>query len=259
MSIEVHNWGVHWGEDGVAWLHQARGGMPAFFAKNVQSPFYVRKVNSRPCNHLIAPTTPNPAREHLEIFRKLIEEDQLVRFMLPMPKDALPENPAGVALIRGDNLDDLQTRITCLSRMSSPIRTPIAWLNLIKRQEILNQLSMTNVQPLVVMGAQPDHVNDLTVIRRAAANEPRRLLVVGDHTIPWGGTEIVSTRFMAMPLNDIIALPWEALGSMALRGYMRGEWQGLWFTREPTPSNEYRTRTPQGNPDAETTSGRPNR
>lgn len=241
-STEIFHWGVHWAEDGVAWLHQARGGMPAFFAKDVTSPFFMKRNPARPCNHIIMPTMPNPAREHLESFRRMIEEDELVRLMLPMPKDALAENPTGIALLRTDKLEDMQTRLTTLSRMSSPIRMPIVWLGLVRIKDILSQLEHTNVQPLVVMGAKPEHDADLTLLRRAALNMPRRLLVVGNNDLPWAGTEVVSARVSKLAINDLIALPMEALGSMAVRGYMRSEWSGSWFTREPTPANEPRVR-----------------
>lgn len=241
-SIEIFHWGVHWAEDDVAWLHQTRGGMPTFFAKDVQSPFFIRRNPARPCNHIIAPTMPNPAREHLEAFRRLIEEDELVRLMLPMPKDALLEPNQGVALLRTDKLEETQTRLTILSRMSNPIRIPIVWLGLVRMKDIMAQLDHTNVQPLVVMGARAEHDADLTLLRRAAANMPRRLVVVGNYDMPWAGAEVVSTRMANLAINDLIALPMEALGSMALRGYMRREWSGSWFTREPTPANEVRVR-----------------
>lgn len=237
--IEICYWGVHWAGDGEAWLHQTRGGMPAVFAKDVHSPFQMKR-RPPPCNHMIAPTMPNPAREHLEAFRRLIEEDELVRLMLPMPKNAMLDANRGVALVRTDKPEDMQTRLTNLSRMSSPIRVPIVRLDLMRPRDILLELEHTNVQPLVVVGTKPEHDADLRLLSQGAAKKPRRLLVVGSHNTPWAGAEIVSTRMVNLPINELIALPMEALGSIAVRGYMRKEWTGSWFTKEPTPANEPR-------------------
>lgn len=244
MAQEVQHWGIHWAPDDVAWLLQARGGMPAFFMKGVDCPFFVRKTPTRICNHLMAPNNPNPAREHQEMFRRLVEEDEVVRLMLPLPKDAVVDANKGVALLRTDMPDDMQTRLVNLSRMSSPIRTPILWMGLTQPREILRQLEQTNVQPLVLMGVKPEHANGLLDVARQATHLPRRLLLVADPMTPWRGAEIVSKALTKVNLNDLTALPWESLGGMVLKGYMRREWTGSWFTRDPTPANEYRRPLP---------------
>ncbi len=244
MNIEVYRWGIHQASDGIMWLLQARGGMPAIFMKNVKSPFFVRKVGLAPCNHLITPTTPNPAREHMEAFRRLIEEDAVVRLLLPLPKAAAVEDTT--ALIRTRNPEELHIQFVSLLKMSSPTRIPILWMNLVRKAEIITQLRQTDVQPLILMGAKAENISDLNDIRREARTADRRLLIVGDNDIPWPGTEISSKRLQRMSVADIVSIPWEALGSMTVRGYMRSEWNGIWFTREPTPSNEHRRRENHG-------------
>lgn len=242
MSIDVESFGVHWTPDGLSWLQQGRGGVNALGLREV-SPFRVR--SRKPCNHLIPLNAFNPARSHLTYFETLIRSNGLVRFMLPLPKEADAENPSGVALIRSQDLKIDLLRLTLLAKMSSPIRPPFAWANISSPASVRAELDSTNVQPMILMGVNSRHTSAVADIARQASTSIRKLLLVCEPDVPLPSvSELDSLHFRAQQPADLAALPWETLGAIVLRAYMRGEWDGLWFTREPIPANETKSVRP---------------
>ena len=227
MGTEVSRYGVHWAPGRIAFLEQQRGGTNAVGVRQ-PSPFRVRTHRRWACNHLIATNATNPAREHLMVFRTLIECNDLVRFMLPVPK---ADTQAGVV----HDVDLFYT--TLLLKMTSPVKLPIFWASLANPKAIRDELEMTDVQPLVLAGVKVKHEVMARELMQVSTTHPRRLLVVTEGDVPLAPNLTISD-LLSRDRTDLLALPWETLGAIVLRAHMRGEWNGTWFTREPVPGNE---------------------
>ncbi len=249
MATEVTHYGIHWAPgapDKIAFLHQTRGGFNAIGAREF-SPYQVRLARRWLCNHLIALNAVNPARSHLTNFETLVARNSLVRFMLPLPKDADPDTKHGVGIYLTDHLEDDLLQVTLLLKMSSPLKLPIFYANLSTARNLVDELGMTNVQPLVLAGVGARHMALLQDVVQAAPLAPRRLLVLAARDVPppRGVTVVEADQMFGQDEIDLAALPWETLGAIVLRAYMRGEWEGQWFSREPTPANEAKFKPPK--------------
>ena len=228
----VTHYGVHWAPGKLAYLHQGRGATNAVGVRE-QSPFEVRTARRWMCNHLIALNAVNSARGHLVKFEELISKNPLVRFMLLVPKGA----GASSALLASRSHEQDLLQVALLLKMSSPIKLPVFWANVANTQTLVSELGMTNVQPLVLAGVTVEHTAMARDVCREAALSPRRLLVIAHPDVTLPG-EIDGRHLFEQDEVDLAALHWETLGSLVLRGHMRGEWDGSWFTREPIPGNE---------------------
>ena len=83
----VSHYGIHWDDNGVAWLLQGRGSTNAIGLKE-RPPFKVQlPTKDRHCNHQVPTAAPVPNDYHWEFFTQLLD-DELVRAMMPVPKDA---------------------------------------------------------------------------------------------------------------------------------------------------------------------------
>jgi hypothetical protein len=237
--IYVPHWGVHWAPGGLAYLHQARGDTNAIGVKE-PSPFAVR-VASRGavCNHLVQLNALNPAREHMDLFRAVLMGDALARFMLPIPTikgepwaamTRLPDPPG----------------VTLLTKLSSPIRKPILWADFTTPKVVSMALEETNIQPLVLMGVKIAHMRMIETILRSTVEPARRLLIVPAPDVPLGLPDLDAPKMRSHDARELLTLPWETLGAVVLRAYMRREWniENVWFTREPTPANEAKPSRP---------------
>ena len=152
MSTEVTHYGVHWAPGKIAFLHQTRGGFNAIGLREF-SPFVVRPMRRWLCNHLIALNAINPPRSHLLHFETLVARNALVRFMLPLPKTSEP----GVGMFLTDHLEEDLLQVAFLLKMSSPLKLPLLYASLTTVKAVIEELSMTNVQPLVLAGVEPRH------------------------------------------------------------------------------------------------------
>lgn len=228
----VTHYGVHWAPGRLAYLHQGRGANNAVGVRE-HSPFEVRTARRWICNHLIALNAVNSARGHLVKFEELISKNPLVRFMLPVPKG----EGASSALFRSESHERDLLQVALLLKMSSPIKLPVFWANVANTQTLVSELGMTNVQPLVLAGVGVEHLRLARDVCREAALSPRRLLVMARPDVALPG-ETDGRHLFEQDEVDLAALPWETLGSLVLRAYMRDEFDGMWFTREPIPGNE---------------------
>jgi hypothetical protein len=233
MGTEVAHYGIHWAPGKIAFLQQGRNGTNAIGLKT-SSPFEVKpRRRATTCNHLIAPNATNPARGHLTAFQNLVLENSLVRFMLPVPKS---DTETGVGVI--SDLDVFYT--TLLLKMSSPVKLPVIWASLANPVSILAELESTNVQPLVLSGVTVRTLAMARDLAQAARTLPRKLLIVTDADTPIR-PNLDAKGLLAADRTDLLTLPWETLGAIVVRAFMRQEWNGTWFTREPTPGNEAKT------------------
>lgn len=238
MSIDVDRYGVHWAPGKIAFLQQGRGGANAVGLPS-PSPFYVKTSRRWVCNHLIGLAGLNPAGTHFARFEALLAKDSLARFMLPLPKDADRDTRMGVGRIDAEDFDADLMDVVMLSKMSSPVKIPIFRLSLTSTKTIMVELNMTDVQPLILSGVEAQHTAQVSELCAMATTAPRRLLVVAARDVPLPGVvELTAEHQLAQEQTDLIGLPWESFGACVLRAYMRQEWDGSWFTREPTPGNE---------------------
>lgn len=218
--MKVSHYGIHWTENGIAFLEQGRSGTNAVGLK-FKSPFSVELPSRRKhCNHQITLNVAVPSNNHWDYFQQLLSDD-LVRAMLPIPK-----LDGGVYFF--EESDRLLTLLNCLSRMTSPIHPiviPIWTVD--SAQAIVPELQSTNIQPLILTGCEPKHSSLLSDIAKAAVILPRKLVLSGSpHVIvPTQGKRVTTTLTNPdlINLEDFAALPWEQLGATVIRKFMRRE------------------------------------
>ncbi|MEA2781820.1 MAG: hypothetical protein QOK29_3364 [Rhodospirillaceae bacterium] len=218
MKTVVSHYGVHWANGNIAYIEQEKSGTNALGLPE-KSPFLVQLAKrDRRCNHLIALAAPKPDPGHMEFISKLISEDKLARVMLPVPKTG----------VGGYYIEDpacrLKLPLVLLSKLSSPIASvvrPFASLNL---SQIADELQMTNVQPLVLTGVNAGDAEALKSIAEFLPSKPRTLVLTGDPGIAVPPAfDVISTGIEKYDLADLAGLPWETLGAVIVRRYMRRE------------------------------------
>ena len=212
--IQVDHFGVHW--DGpVAWLLQGRSGAN-FVGLGQKCPFQIR---GGVCNHMIVPTAPVPDRVHWAAFERLLG-DPLVQAMLPIP-GAMDRKSFFIS----DPGDTLPLYLATLSRLSSPIRTPVRPIWVIDRRvEIERELTRTNVQPWIVTQVTQKNQALVDMIAKSADYFPRTVILTGggDVVVP-KNLHRIETKISKTPLADLLTLPLETLGAAVLRKYARKE------------------------------------
>lgn len=81
----VSHYGVHWADDGVAYLEQARKGTNAL-SRPSHSPFRVQpSVTGVLCNHHIPLHVPAPAEKQLTFISSFVD-DELLKVLAPFPR-----------------------------------------------------------------------------------------------------------------------------------------------------------------------------
>lgn len=220
----VRHYGVHVDQDGVVYLHQGRKASN-FIALPKPSPFKVLGLAEATCPHQINTTAPTPEKSHWERFRSIMF-DPLVQEFLPIPKgsirDTLENKPRVCYLL--DQFGDYTMDLVSLSRLSSPTERPVISVQATSKTNILAQLRLTNICPLVIYGIKPEHhsyINELVV---ESIQLPRRLILAGDPYFPaWPPIHKIVTGIEAVDEFDLASLPMENIGTFILRRWARGE------------------------------------
>lgn len=211
--IQANHFGLHW-DGAIAWLVQGRNGFN-FVGVNKKSPF---KNPPGMCNHLVPTAAPIPDRLHWETFRKLVK-DPLVQAMLPIPR---PEGSR--AFYVEDPYDDLSVYLSTLSRMSSPITSVCRPVWMLKPKEIERELQRTNIQPYILTQMDTKHVDKLNEIAQATNYLPRTVIITGSGDVPVPPrVQKIETKIRDFPLEDLLTLPFENIGSTVLRRFTRKE------------------------------------
>lgn len=209
---EVPNFGVHFVNGDIPFLLQQDNAQSIF--EDLPCPLKVipSPVRKR-CNHSIRLNQPDPEPQHLEAFERL-KDDPLLRAMLPTP-----------ALHRGFTIENpSQVVLATLSRMSSPVATTIrpAWA--LEPKMILEELGITNCQPLVLINSGHSDHHITCRVASAVFGLPRTVIVATRGTpLPAAGMERISTDLDHTDLTDLVTLPWEQIGAWVLRRHMKGE------------------------------------
>jgi hypothetical protein len=218
VKTVVSHYGVHWANGNIAYIEQEKSGTNALGLPE-KSPFIVQlpRRNGR-CNHLIALAAPKPDPTHMEALAKLVNEDSLVRAMLPIPKTG-----AG-GFFLGDPAGKLRLHLVLLSKLSSPITSVVKPFATLNREQILDELQMTNVQPLVLTGVTAAQAPALAELTEQLASLPRSLIVTGDVELPLPPSiQTIGSEIGKYDLANLAGLPWETLGAVMVRRYMRRE------------------------------------
>ena len=234
----VSHYGVHLADDGVAYLEQARGGTNAK-GLAAKSPFRVTPSPSeRSCNHLITLNVQNPAQRHLSIISPLFS-DQLLRVMAPVP-----QTRAKIFYLV-DPDDSFRPVISTLSRMSSPIEKISFHATEINMEQALCELATTNVQPLVIRQCTVRYAEMLRRLHQLSAYHPRTILLSGENCLDWLDIPILQSRLINVDQELMALLPWESIGAMILRSYMKGHWRDGWLARMPRAGDMPRETRPR--------------
>lgn len=221
MTEIVTHYGVHWAHGGIAFLEQdqPRGGANALGMRE-KSPFRVQPLKrTMRCNHRIPLAAPNPDETQLQFFLELVEKDELVRAMLPIPK-----LDQGVYFLASEEQERLELPLVFLSKMSSPITSVVMPIWMMTLQQIMDQLQVTNVQPLVLIGITAEHTRTISQAAKAAAVSPRTLVMVGATDVVAPPTvRKIKTSITDWPNTELALLPWDVFGAWACRKAMRNE------------------------------------
>lgn len=220
-QIIVDHYGLHYGENGIAWLMQGRGSSNARSLK-VKPPFDVALPGERRhCNHQVPIAAPVPYDHHWQALAEHID-DPMVQAALPIPKD-----PDEFPVFVDDAANALMAHLTLLMRLSSPIYNPAVPIDQMRSKRLCIELEQTNLQPLFLTGCKPEHHDRIAAIAAAASSQPRKVVFHGEapDSLPDGVRRVSGTKLSrTSPLPDLMVLPWENLGANLLRRYMRGEW-----------------------------------
>ncbi len=215
-QLQVSHYGIH-NHEGVAYLHQGRAATN-FIGLRSQSPFDVQTMKKRACPHLINTAAPVPDRAHWELFLRLFR-DPLVRELLPVPKEY-----GDLVPYVNDPNNDLAMTLVILSRMGSPIYPVVQPINQLVVKTVLEELSTTNVTPLIITDVQQDDYKLMLDIATEARTLPRKLLFTGCHTLPiLKPLARLDTQIRDYDELVLAAMPMETIGAAVLRKYARGE------------------------------------
>lgn len=211
--IPVDYYGLHY-DGAIPWLVQGRGGTN-FFGLKKTSPFVARNGM---CNHLIPLAAPIPDRMHWEFFQE-ISSDPMITAMLPIPRE-----PGDRAFYFEDPYDDLNLHLSCLSRLSSPIKSVMrpAWM--IRSDQVEFEMSRTNVQPWILTQVTPKDQDLVTRITKSSAYLPRTVILTGkSEVVVTAPMKRVVTRIRDVDLKAMISQPLENIGATVLRRFARKE------------------------------------
>lgn len=213
-------YGLHWDPNGVAYLMQGRAGSNVV-GLSKRPPFVVRLPNKhKHCNHQIPLAVPVPNDHHWDFFNELVS-DPLVRAMLPIPKET-----GGTFFVeeKGEGLENI---LALLTKMSNPIYNVVMPVWTLTKEAIIVALQETNVQPFVLTMVEAKHSEIISQVAKAAVYLPRTLIIAGkgDVVLPASVKRITTSLDIGkFDFSDLIALPWESLGAVVLRKFMRREW-----------------------------------
>lgn len=215
--LPIGHYGLH--IDGVVtYLHQGKSSAANFVGLRQPSPFQSKPEGAKACPHLINIAAPAPDRVHMTQFCDLYP-DPLFQQMLPIPKEQF-----GKASFFNDPNNDLAMTLTILGKLCSPLVNIVHSFHSLTEKAILEKLGLTNLAPLVLTGVATKDQALLNKLVKEAQLKPRRLILAGDPMlIIRGPVERLSTVLWEIDTRDLVQLPMEQLGAMALRRYARGE------------------------------------
>lgn len=217
MTNPVAHYGLHTSDEGVVFLHQGRASNN-FIGLRAVSPFTVSTKKGMPCPHLINNSAPVPDVEQWKTFAWMLQ-DPLVQALLPIPKEH-----GSLIPYLSDPQNELNLVLVALSRMSSPIHPVVLPVRKLTRGQLTNELTSTNVCPLILTGVQCEDNNYINEIAAEAMLYPRRLLFTGDSKVVIRQPlRRIETNVWCVDDVKLMSLPMESLGALILRRHARHE------------------------------------
>lgn len=217
---KVKHYGLHTDSNGVKHLVQD-GLLGNFIGLPVPPPFLLHLEVRKSCPHNMDPSAePATETEWKELLTML--GDPLMAAMVPLPK-----RPGGKVSYFDDEFQKLLMVLIYLSAMSSPMRQLVHPITQIPPKKILDELSLTNVAPLVITGLMTNHQSMIERIVHESLLAPRRLILMGHpNVVAYGMFKREVTSLTKKDEEKLSRMPLEKLGLTALRKYSRGEIDG---------------------------------
>lgn len=212
-------YGLH-DANGVWYLHQGRKQVMNFISLSKPSPFEIQNIGGKKvaCPHLINGSTPMPDRVQWDLFMEMYK-DELVSYFLPIPRRLSDPIP-----YVSDVNNELTMYFVLLSRLSSPIYPVVHQFRNTTMNRIRDELTLTNVCPLVVTGFKTEDQLTVEQLATEARCSPRRLIMSGDPMLVVRSPLIqLQTYIHAFDEVTLHSTAMENLGAVALRRFARGE------------------------------------
>ena len=192
LLAPVNHYGIHQSH-GMAFIHQKRDGTGTDIVTQVQSPFIVelgRSSNPRCPHHFSYPYDAEEALSSLKL-KSIFRGNELIQAMLPKV------NPSPVVAYVGSTEPFSTYHVfQRLLTMCNPIGgDAVRVYQKGDEKKLLNELRLTNIMPLVLIGFDTRLTNILHEMIQIAHLGYRNVIFVGDTHIPLGGKVSNLTRF----------------------------------------------------------------
>lgn len=217
--ITIGHYGIIVDKRGVKWLEQERSGTNAIGLAE-KSPFLVRpKKRTLQCPHMITIVNQMPDSAHLTVYEK-VKQDNLVQIMEPWPKHV---GASGIYYVKEDS-QKIILHLMLFSRLTSPVRSIVKHIAQVDAQTIMDELSITNIQPLVIIGLEAQHTQLIETLSQVSLTATRKLLLVGASDVPLPACVTrLETDILKFNLADLMHINWESIGAALCRRVMRDE------------------------------------
>ena len=217
----VNHYGLHKGNDSIWYLVQDEPLSQNYVGLPDRPTFEVRSVIKRHCPHS-TPYKPEEVSKKDWIIFMALWHDPLVQAMSPLPKDE------GVtkAPYFYDATGEIAEAARLLARLSNPKGSLTAAVNPARETLHIGYLSCTNIAPLVLTEVRTWHQKIISNIAAQSVHLPRRLVFIGydEYMLMETGLERGKTKLPSLlPLEELAALPLEAIGATLLRKFARSE------------------------------------
>jgi hypothetical protein len=136
--------------------------------------------------------------------------DPLLIAMLPIHKE---RDVRTYYVAAPPDREDFSLYLTLLSLLSSPIRSVVVPISSVEPEWVMDELAVTNVQPLVLTGATTRHTGLLARAGEDSPHRPRTLVVTGAAIGLPPGLKRIETRVFERDLKDLMLMPWQAIGA----------------------------------------------
>lgn len=94
-------------------------------------------------------------------------------------------------------------------------------------KRVLEEMSLTNITPLVLTGVEPEHQRSMEALAYEVAYLPRRLILVGNSmVISRAPLQRKTTELGMVDEMEMASWPMEAIGTAILRQFTRGQKYG---------------------------------
>ena len=188
-----------------------------FIGLSTKSNLTVKQLRNQ-CSHNINVNlaTRKLSKIHLSKFNNIVA-DPLVQAMLPVPNGK-------TYFLDEEQLPDAAVWLACLERLNSPLHTWVKPLFAVSMNHAIKHIDKTNIHPMVFVDLKNTDNESVLKLAAAAKTSPRTVIFCGDSSmvLPKHVHRLETKLSELMPLQDLISLPLEHLGSYVLSEYCKG-------------------------------------